>query len=320
MLQEETTQDAIEAAENAESVSNPVAQGFGEFVARASDGDFSADTWILLWKSVGQPVLLAIVLIIAVFIAAGWARKLVRKAVTKAEVEETLGRFLSNLARYLVLIAGAVAILGTLGIETASFAAVLAAVGFAIGMAMSGTLGNVASGVMLLLFRPFKVGDTVNAAGVTGKVFEIGLFYTSFDTFDNKRIIVPNTAIFDDNIENVTFHDKRRVDVAVGTAYDADIDQAREVLSKVAHAIPQGLEDPAPAIVLKELGGSSIDWSVRVWAKTSDFWDVKDQLTRDIKYALDEADIGIPFPQMDIHLDGKLKSALNSKSDENPED
>lgn len=306
MFQPEATPEIAETAQTA-APANPVTAGFGEFVSRASDGDFSPDTWILLWKSVGQPVLLAVVLIIAVFIAAGWARKIVGKAVRKANVEETLARFLSNIARYIVLAAGAVAILGTLGIETASFAAVLAAVGFAIGMALSGTLGNVASGVMLLLFRPFRVGDVVNAAGVTGKVFEIGLFYTSFDTFDNRRIIVPNTAIFDDNIENVTFHDTRRVDVSVGTSYDADIDQAREVLTKAANAIPEVRKDPEPAIVLTALGGSSIDWSVRVWVDAKDFWPVKDKLTRDVKYALDEANIGIPYPQMDLHIPKGLK-------------
>lgn len=300
----ETSQSAVDAVPAI--VEPSAADSFGDLVSRITSGDMSADTWILAWETVGRPVLLAIVLIIAVFIAAGWARKIVGKAVRKANVEETLARFLSNMARYLVLIAGGVAILGTLGIETASFAAVLAAVGFAIGMAMSGMLGNIAAGVMLLFFRPFKVGDVVDAGGVTGKVFEIGLFTTVFDTPDNRRIVVPNNSIFGGNIENVSHHDTRRVSVAVGTDYGADIDKAREVMMEAAKNSPSVLTDPEPAVVLTGLGGSSIDWDVRVWVNSADFWAVQDRLTRDVKYALDNAGIGIPFPQMDVHLDGKV--------------
>lgn len=286
---------------------NQIADGFGEVVKRITDGDFSADTWILMWQTIGQPVLLALVLIVAVLIGAGWVRKITAKACRRAKVEETLARFLANLAKYAVLFAGGVAILGTLGIETASFAAALAAVGFAIGMALSGTLGNVAAGVMLLFFRPFKVGDAVNAAGVTGKIYEINLFNTAFDTFDNRRIIVPNSDLFNKNIENITFHPTRRVDVNVGTEYKADLDKTREVLVRVAESVEGRIPEPAPAVVLLELGSSSINWVVRVWVNTPDFWDVKDRLTRNIKVALDEAKIGIPFPQMDVHLDGVLK-------------
>jgi len=303
----ETTQGA---AESAPTIVEPsAADGFGDLVSRVTSGDMSAETWILAWETIGRPVLLAVVLIIAVFIAAGWARKIVGKAVRKGNVEETLARFLSNMARYLVLIAGGVAILGTLGVETASFAAVLAALGFAIGMAMSGMLGNIAAGIMLLFFRPFKVGDVVEAGGVKGKVFEIGLFTTVFDTPDNRRIIVPNNSIFGDNIENVSFHSTRRVTVPVGTAYGADVDKTREVLLQAAKDSQGVLADPAPVVFLKGLGGSSIDWDVRVWVNAADFWDVQDRLTRDVKYALDNADIGIPFPQMELNICGKLEQA-----------
>ncbi|MFK7760330.1 MAG: mechanosensitive ion channel family protein [Phycisphaerales bacterium] len=300
--------ESVEAAEEAAAaaVDPAVKQGFSDLVSRFTDGDFSADTWMLAWETIGQPVALALVLIIAVVIGAGWIRRMVLKACRKANVEETLARFLSNMVRYLVLFAGGIAILGTLGIETTSFAAVLAAAGFAVGMALSGMLGNVAAGVMLLFFRPFKVGDVVSAGGTTGKVVEIGLFTTAFDTPDNKRIIVPNGGIFGDTIENVSFHDTRRVDVAVGTDYGADIDKTRAVLLEAAKASPSVLQDPEPAIVLANLGGSSIDWEVRVWAKSSDYFPVKDGVTRDVKYALDNAGIGIPFPQMDVHLDGKV--------------
>ncbi|MGJ8636076.1 MAG: mechanosensitive ion channel family protein [Phycisphaerales bacterium] len=309
-MQAELIESSQGTADAAPAIVEPsTADSFGDLVSRITSGDMSADTWILAWETVGRPVLLAVVLIIAVFIAAGWARKLVGKAVRKANVEETLARFLSNIARYIVLIAGGVAILGTLGIETASFAAVLAAVGFAIGMAMSGMLGNIAAGVMLLLFRPFKVGDVVEAGGVKGKIFEIGLFTTVFDTPDNRRIIVPNNSIFGDNIENVSHHDTRRVSVSVGTDYGADIDKAREVLMEAAKNSPSVLTDPEPAVVLTGLGGSSIDWDVRVWVNSADFWAVQDRLTRDVKYALDNAGIGIPFPQMDVHIDGKVSQS-----------
>lgn len=281
--------------------------GFGEFISRVSEGDFSGETWMLFWDSVGQPALLGLVLIIAVFLVSGWARGLTSKACKKAKVEETLARFLSNIVRYLILIAGGIMILGTLGVETTSLAAVLAAAGFAIGMAMSGMLGNIAAGVMLLLFRPFKVGDYVDAGGVTGTVYEIGLFTTAFDTPDNRRIIVPNSSIFGGTIENVSYHATRRVAIDVGTDYGADIDKAREVMLAAAKGTEHVLTDPAPAIVLSGLGGSSIDWSVRVWVNSGDFWAVKDQLTRNVKYALDEAEIGIPFPQMDVHIDGGVK-------------
>ena len=216
-LQEDAAADAANAGEAAAEPTSELVSGGTEAASRIMEGDLSADTWMLLWDSVGWPITKAIVLIILVFIVAGWVSKLTGKAVRRAKVEETLARFLSNIARYIVLIAGGVAILGTLGVETTSFAAVIAAVGFAIGMAMSGMLGNIASGVMLLLFRPFKVGDVVSAGGTTGKIFEIGLFTTIFDTPDNRRIIVPNKEIFGGTIENVSHHATRRVSIDVGT-------------------------------------------------------------------------------------------------------
>jgi len=305
---QEETEVATQAVNDVVQAVDPSAtQGFGDLVSKVTSGDMSGDTWILAWETIGQPVALAIVLILAVLFVAGWIKRLTTKACRKASVEETLARFLGNMIRYLVLFAGGIAILGTLGVETTSFAAVLAAAGFAIGMAMSGMLGNVAAGVMLLFFRPFKVGDVVNAGGTTGKVVEIGLFTTTFDTPDNRRIIAPNGSIFGGTIENISHHDTRRVSVSVGTDYGADIDKTREVLMTAAKACSGVLTDPEPGIVLTSLGGSSIDWSVRVWVNASDFWPVSDQLTRDVKYALDNAGIGIPYPQMDVHIDGSVK-------------
>ena len=198
---------------------------------------------------------------------------------------------------------GIITCLGLFGIQTASFAAILAAAGFAVGMALQGTLGNFASGVMLLIFRPFKVGDVVSAAGQTGKVVEIDIFSTVFDTPDNRRIIIPNGSVFGGTIENISHHATRRVDVAVGTDYGADLSKTREVLNKAIAQTNKVLKDPASAVVLSDLGDSCINWSVRVWVDANDYWPVKDQLTESVKTALDQADIGIPFPQMDVHLD-----------------
>lgn len=307
-----TQGEPVVVAENAEVVTAavpPPTDGFGEFVRRVSEGDLDTTTWLLLWESVGQPLLLAVILIFAIFLIAGWLRRMTERAFARARVEQTLARFLSNLVKYGVLIAGGVAILGTLGIETTSLAAALAAAGFAIGMALSGTLGNVAAGIMLLLFRPFKVGDVVVVDGVTAKVYQINLFNTEVDTFDNRRVIMPNSNVFNNTIENISHHPTRRSDVTVGTSYSADIDKTRAVLTRVANSVEGGLADPPPQVALTGMGASSIDWAVRVWTKADDVWPVKERLFRDIKLALEEADISIPFPQMDVHLDGAIGRA-----------
>ena len=289
---------AVQAAQN-----NRIASGVTDAIKGILDGDVTRSDLMALWNSIGWPVTKAIVLILLMFFIAGWARRLVQGGCSKARIDITLSKFFGNVSRWIVLLLGGVAILKTFGIDTTSFAAVIAALGFAVGMALSGTLGNFASGVMLLVFRPFKVGDVVSAGGVTGKIDEIGMFSTAFDTVDNRRIIVPNSEVYGTTIENVTFHSMRRVDVAVGTDYGADIDKTREVLQAAAGAVNGRLQDRDVVVYLGELGGSSIDWSVRVWVETADYWAVREQLTRDIKVALDNANIGIPFPQMDVHLD-----------------
>lgn len=247
-----------------------------------------------------------ILIILVTLILAGRAKAVVRATTRKAKVDETLSGFFGQLAKWAVMGIGLIAAVGKMGIPTASFAAVIAGASLAIGLAFQGSLGNLASGVMLLVFRPFKVGDVVNAAGITAKVVEISLFTTLFDTVDNRRIIVPNGAIFGSTIENITHHPLRRCDIAVGTAYDADLAKTREVLESVARSVEGGLSDPEPVVYLSELGGSSIDWALRVWCQVGDYWAVRERLTRDTKNALDAAGIGIPFPQMDVHLDGEV--------------
>ena len=256
--------------------------------------------------SYGTRIVGVLVFLIAAWIVAGWLSGMVRKQMEKRDLDKALSGFLSSLVRWGVIAMAIIAALGVFGVETTSFAAVLGAAGLAIGMAFQGSLSHVAAGVMLLTFRPFTVGHVVNAAGVVGKVVDIGLFSTILDTPDNRRIIVPNGTIFGDTIENVTFHENRRVDVGVGTDYGADLAKVREVLEATAVKVPGVLQDPAPQIFLAELGGSSIDWQVRVWCNTPEYWDVFQATTHAVKDALDEAGIGIPFPQMDVHLDGGL--------------
>ncbi|MBW2263417.1 MAG: mechanosensitive ion channel family protein, partial [Deltaproteobacteria bacterium] len=195
----------------------------------------------------------------------------------------------------------------------ASFAALIAAAGLAVGLAFQGTLSNFAAGVMLLVFRPFKVGDLVTTAGNLGIVQEIELFTTELSTLDNRKIVVPNGSIFGSVIENLTHNDTRRVDVPVGVEYSADVDETRKVLEAMIPSIPAVLEDPAPQVFLAELGASSVDWQVRVWCKTEDYWDVYQATIRAAKMALDEAKLGIPFPQMDVHLDGPSLALLSGK-------
>ncbi len=251
--------------------------------------------------------------LLALFIGwtiAGWAGRRIRKLVEKRNLDQTLGRFVANLIRYLILIAVVLGVLGVFGIETSTFAAVIGAAGLAVGLAFQGTLSSFAAGAMLLVFRPFKVGDFVEAGGVTGFVQEIELFTTEIRTLDSKKRIVPNSKIFGDTITNIGAYENRRVDIDVGADYGADIDATRACLEEAVKTIPGALSDPAPQIFLKSLGASSVDWQVRVWCKTPDYWDVYEATIRATKMALDAKGIGIPFPQMDVHIDADVVEAL----------
>ncbi len=252
-------------------------------------------------------VLGAIVILILGRIFAGWARKFTRRALEKGNVDETLATFVARAVGILVMAFVILAVLGQFGVETTSFIAILGAAGLAVGLALQGTLSNFAAGVMLILFRPFKVGDLISAGGVTGIVNAVDLFSTKLDTLDNRRLIVSNSEVYGGTIENVTFHDTRRVDVNVGTDYGADLKQVRDILEAVPARIEGALTDPAPQIFLSDLGDSSINWQVRIWCRTDEYWDVWQRTTQEVKAALDAADIGIPFPQMDVHMDGVLQ-------------
>ena len=283
-------------------------QDVGSKLGDVMHGDTSA--LVELGKDYGLPILWAIIILVGAYLIAGIASRTVTRSLTKAKVEETLARFLGKMVRYLLLIFGVVFALSKFGIDVTAFAAVLAAAGFAVGMALSGTLSNFAAGVMILIFRPFKVGDYIVVSGQEGTVEEVELFTTSINTLDNRHIIVPNSAIFGSVIQNVTRNEMRRVDVNVGVSYHADMKQTRAVLSEAIANIEGAASksDTAhqPQAYLVDLGESSVNWQVRVWCAPAVYWDVRERLTEAAKDALDQAGISIPFPQMDVHLDGTV--------------
>ncbi len=267
-----------------------------------SQNYLNAETIQSLGSYVLSIVAFIVILVVGRYVAT-WVRNLIRGGLDKPRVDTTLTKFAGNFAYYAIFLLAIFAGLETVGVETASFVAVLAAASFAVGLALQGTLANFAAGVMLLIFRPFKVDDYVEIAGETGFVRDISLFFTRITTRENRLIIVPNGDIFGSTIENIFANDTIRVDCDVGTDYPADIDATREVLLEAARSVEGRIEEKGEQAALTGLCDSSIAWQVRVWAKPDDYFRLKQELTRQVKYKLDEAEIGIPYPQMDIHLD-----------------
>lgn len=259
------------------------------------------DTLIAFVTSYGIRVIGAILILILGRIVAGSARKLLRKALSARNVDPVIVSFVGSLTYFLILTFAALAALDKFGVETASLIAVFGAAGFAIGFALQGSLSNFAAGVMLLIFRPFRIGDYVEAGGASGTVKEMRLFTTIIMTPDNVKIMIPNGKIFGDTIKNVTAEKTRRVDLVVGISYGSSIEKAMEILSELLKADPRVLDDPAPQIAVAELADSSVNLIVRPWVHTADYWGVKLDLTYQIKKAFDRQDIEIPFPQMVIH-------------------
>jgi small conductance mechanosensitive channel len=238
------------------------------------------------------------------WMVAGWVSRLTYRSLKLAKIDETLSRFLTKFAWWSVLVLAVVVCLGIFNVATTGFAAAIGAVGFAIGLALQGALSNFSAGIMLLMFRPYKVGDMIVVGGQTGKVDEIDLLTTTLDTPDNRRILIPNASIFGNTIENTSYHQTRRIEVTIGAGYAADIDATYDVLMRAVCAVPGILSEPVPEVVLLELGNSSVNWSVRAWTTTTDFGLVKQRTLRAVKLALDQAGIEIPFPQMDVNLRG----------------
>jgi len=243
---------------------------------------------------------------ILIFLIGKWiARKMVSllgKLLARQKIDETLIRFLDNIVYYALMVVVLMAAADRLGVDTTSFLAIFGAAGLAVGLALKDSLGNFASGVMLVFFRPFKIGDVVSAGGVTGKVESLTIFNTIFLTFDNQRMIVPNGQITNSVITNVNAYPTRRLDLVFGIGYEDNILTAKAIFKNILESDTRILKDPPPMIVVSELADSSVNFFVRPWVETQDYWDVKFDLTEKIKLALDEAGISIPYPQTDIHL------------------
>jgi len=255
--------------------------------------------WIALY---GLKVIAAIVILIIGRFAAKGIRRVIRRVLKKGNVDATLISFVSSLAYVLIMAFVIIAALGQLGVQTASFVAVLGAAGLAVGLALQGSLANFAAGVLMIIFKPFKVGDYVEGGGVSGLVEEIGIFATELKSPDNKKIIVPNAKMTNDSIINYTAKEIRRVDIVAGVSYGDDLDKVRKILEKVLDGDKRILKDPAPTIGVLALADSSVNFAVRPWVKTPDYWDVFFATQENIKKQFDAAGITIPFPQQDVHL------------------
>lgn len=250
----------------------------------------------------GIKIIAAIAIFIIGKMIANWVKKLVVKVMKKADVDQIIIGFTSSIAYIAMLAFVVVAALGQLGIQTTSFIAILGAAGLAIGLALQGSLANFAAGFLMIIFRPFKVGDVVEAAGVTGKVNAIHIFTTTLTTPDNKTIIIPNAKLGGDNIINYSTQATRRVDLTVGVSYDADLKQVRTILEDIVSKDSRILSDPAHQIAVAELADNSVNFVMRVWVESADYWDVFFDATEAVKLRLDEAGIGIPYPQRDVHV------------------
>ncbi|MEE8258339.1 MAG: mechanosensitive ion channel domain-containing protein [Sphingomonadales bacterium] len=260
------------------------------------------DLLIEMAVTYGMSMLFAIVILIVGFWFATRAKNIVIRAMRRSKkIDETIIIFAGSMVRYLVIIFTVLAVLDQFGVETTSLIALLGAAGLAIGFALQGTLSNVAAGVMLLFFRPFRVGQFVDVGGTAGTVKGVGLFTTHLDTGDNVHIIVPNANIWGASIKNFSHNKNRRIDLLIGIGYGDDIDKAMKVILSTIKAQKLALDDPAPLVVVGELGGSSVDLVVRTWCKNGDYWAVRWALIKAIKENFDKEGIEIPYPQTVIH-------------------
>lgn len=258
------------------------------------------ETYVLPWS-------INIVMALAIFIVgkmlAGVLVKIAKKLMTKAKVDTILVNFIGSIISTVLLLFVVVASLDQLGVDTTSLIALIGAAGLAIGLALQGTLQNLASGVMLIIFRPFSAGDFVEAGGVSGVVEQIGIFTTTMRTGDNREIIVPNGEIFGGTITNYSKRETRRVDMVFGIGYGDDIKAAKDILNRILENDERVLKDPAPLVAVAELADSSVNFNVRPWVKTSDYWNVYFDVHEKVKLTFDAEGISIPYPQMDIHQD-----------------
>jgi small conductance mechanosensitive channel len=243
---------------------------------------------------------------IVVLVVGRWVAKilsgLVQRLMERSKVDPMLIRFTGSVTYIASMTFVIVAAMAQLGIQTTSFIAVLGAAGLAIGLALQGSLSNFAAGFLMILFRPFKVGDFIEGAGTAGTVEEIQIFTTTLLTPDNKTVIIPNAKLTGDNIVNYTRRGTRRVDMVFGIGYGEDIDKARDIMADIIARDTRVLQEPAPRIAVSELADSSVNFIVRPWTKADDYWNVYWDMTESVKKALDDAGINIPFPQRDVHV------------------
>ena len=236
------------------------------------------------------------IIVIALFVS-GWVKRTITRTPQRVKhFDPTLASFFGNVAKYLVLIVAAITVLGVFGVQTTSMAALIGAAGLAIGLALQGTLSHLAAGVMLVLFRPFKVGDFVEVAGESGTVNEISLFNTELTTVDNVKVIVPNSDVCSNTIKNYSAHALRRLDMVFGICYDSDLKAAETILKGIVARDPRVHADPEPFVRLTNLGDYSVDFTLRLWCDASDYWDLKFDVTRAVKEEFDAGGIDIPFP------------------------
>lgn len=255
-----------------------------------------------IWEYAPKLALAILTLIIGLWIVSIIINT-IKRLMAKKEIDAALQTFLGGMLSITLKIMLVISVMGMVGIEMTSFVAILGAAGLAIGLALSGTLQNFAGGVLILILKPYKIGDVVEMQGYTGKVTEIQIFNTVLHTPDNKKVIIPNSPIATGSLVNYSSMPTRRVDLSYGIGYNDDIDKAREVLLKVINSNKLVLKDPEPFIAVAELGDSSVNFAVRLWVNAADYWTVAFFMNENVKKAFDKENISIPFPQMDVHLD-----------------
>ena len=257
------------------------------------------DTYIIPW---GIDIVMSIAIYIIGKFTVGILVNVFGKVMARSKYDEMLIDFIKAIVNSILMLFVIVASLDKLGVNTSSMVAIFGAAGLAIGLSLQGSLQNFAAGVMLLVFRPFKSGDFIDAGGEMGTVMSISIFTTIMTTPDNKQIIVPNGKVYGGNITNFSANATRRVDMVVGISYDSDLKKAKEILNEMVAADERILKDPAPTVAVSELAESSVNFVVRPWVKSADFWAVKFDYTEAVKLRFDSEGIGIPFPQMDVHV------------------
>lgn len=277
-----------------------------EKVARDAIEYTNVDKLLQLLTERGTDIGFKILAAAAIFIIGRWVAKaitrMVRTALRRTGMEVTLEKFLCDMLNALLTVVVLIAAIGALGVQTTSLLAVLGAAGLAIGLALQGSLSNFAAGVLIVAFRPYKVDDVIEAGGITGTVKAVQIFTTVIDTVDNKKVIVPNSQIMNGTIINYSANSKRRVDLVIGCGYKNDLDEVRKVLQGIMESDPRILKEPAPTIAVTALGENSVNFVVRPWVQTADYWDVYFYVQEQVKKQFDAAGISIPYPQRDVHV------------------